>query len=76
MQAAPPDQKRPALHRLIDDLPAEDLALVEQVLARLEMDRLWKGVQEGFTADWEAGKYQRLDEVIQEVRADLQQRAA
>ena len=71
-----PEMKRPALHKLIDELPAEELDLVEHLLARLEMERLWKDVREGFTADWEAGKYTRMDEIIKEVRADLKQRAA
>lgn len=75
-QLATPEQKRPELHKLIDALPAEDLELVERLLARLEMDRLWKEVREGFTADWAAGKYARLDEIIREVRSDLKQRAA
>lgn len=68
--------KRPALHKLIDELPAEELELVERLLARLEMDRLWKETQEGFTQDWTDGKYAGLDNIIQEVRADLKQRAA
>ena len=71
----PPEMKRPALHKLIDELPAEELDLVERVLARLEMDRLWQQVREGFTQDWADGKYARLDDVIREVRADLKQRA-
>jgi len=29
----------------------------------------------GFTEDWDAGKYARLDEIIREVRAELKQRA-
>jgi len=74
--AAPPEQKRPVLHKLIDELPVEELDLVERLLARLEMDRLWKDVREGFTGDWAAGKYARLDEIIREVRSDLKQRAA
>jgi hypothetical protein len=69
------EMKRPALHKLIDELPAEELDLAERVLARLEMDRLWQQVREGFTQDWADGKYTRLDEVIREVRADLKQRA-
>lgn len=73
---SPPEQKRPVLHKLIDALPAEELELVERLLARLEMDRLWKEVSEGFTQDWTEGKYGRLDEIIREVRADLSQRAA
>ncbi|MBL9153701.1 MAG: hypothetical protein JNK37_14505 [Verrucomicrobiales bacterium] len=69
------EQKRPALHKLIDALPAEELGLVERVLERLEMDRLWQSVQEGFTSDWEEGKYARLDEIIREVRAERQNAA-
>ncbi len=71
-----PEQKRPVLHELIDALPAEELELVERVLARLEMDRLWKDVREGFTADWAEEKFARLDEIIGEVRADLKKRSA
>jgi hypothetical protein len=71
-----PEQKRPVLHELIDALPAEELELVERLLARLEMDRLWKDVREGFTADWAAGKFVRLDEIIGEVRADLKKCSA
>jgi len=65
-----PEQRLPFLHRMIDDLPAEELEVVELVLARLEMDRLWKEVREGFDEDWASGKYDRIDEVIQEVPYD------
>ncbi|MEI6177025.1 MAG: hypothetical protein WCS43_09050 [Verrucomicrobiota bacterium] len=61
---------------MIDDLPTEELLIVELVLARLEMDRLWKEVREGFDADWKAGQYERIDEVIREVRASLKSHAA
>ena len=71
-----PEQKRPVLHELIDALPAEELELVERVLARLEMDRLWTDVREGFTQDWAEGKFERLDEIVGEVRADLRKRSA
>jgi hypothetical protein len=71
-----PEQKRPVLHELIDALPTEELELVEGVLARLEMDRLWKEVREGFTSDWAEEKFERLDEIIGEVRADLGKRSA
>lgn len=70
------EQKRPVLHERIDALPAEDLELVERLLARLEMDRIWKDVREGFTQDWTEGKFVRLDEIIGEVRADLKERSA
>jgi hypothetical protein len=71
-----PEQKRPVLHELIDALPAEELEMVERLLARLEMDRLWKDVREGFAQDWVEGKFVRLDEIIGEVRADLRKRSA
>ncbi len=68
------DQKRPALHKLIDELPAEELDLVERLLARLEVDRLWAEISQGLTEDWTKGSYDRLDEVIKEVRnTQLQQ---
>ena len=72
----PPEQKRPLLHKMIDELPAKDFDLVEQVLARLEMERLWGELREGFEADWSAGKYEKLDEVIREVRGGGESNAA
>lgn len=73
---SPPEQKRPVLHKLIDELPTEELEVVERLLARLEMDRLWKDVRKGFTKDWFDGNYDRLDDIIREVRQDLKQRSA
>ncbi len=64
------------LHKLIDELPAEELDLVERLLARLEMDRLWQQVQEGFTQDWTKDKYARVDEIIRDVRTEMKQRTA
>lgn len=61
---------------MIDDLPDEDLQVAELVLARLELDRLWKEVREGFDNDWTSGKYEKLDEVIREVRENLKTHAA
>ena len=46
------------------------------MLARLEMDRLWREVREGFGADWAAGKYEKLDELIREIRQELKPHAA
>ncbi len=71
-----PEVLRPLLHQRIDELPVEELDLVERVLARLEMDRLWQQVQEGFTQDWADGKYTRLDDIIREVRSTLKAQAA
>jgi hypothetical protein len=62
---------RDDLLRKIESLPDEDAVVLKNVLARLEMDRLWKEVRGGFAADWDEGKYDRLDQVIREVRADL-----
>lgn len=70
-----PEHQRPVLHKLIDELPDDELGLVERLLARLEMERLWKDVRAAFTQDWEAGRYERLDEIIREVRNDLKRAA-
>jgi hypothetical protein len=70
------EQKRPALHKLIDELPETDLEVVERLLARMGIERLWGALREGFTQDWANGNYERLDEIILEVRADFRQRAA
>ena len=72
----PREQRLPVLHRMIGDLPDEDLRVAELVLARLEMDRLLKEAREGFDNDWAAGKYEKLDEVIREVRESLMPHAA
>lgn len=64
------------LHKMIDELPPEELEVVEQVLARLEMDRLWNGLRESMAEDWSSGKYEKLDEVIREVRQALRPDAA
>ena len=50
------EQRLPALHRMIDELPPV--------------------VRQGFDADWAAGKYDRLDEIIRQVREDLRNSAA
>jgi hypothetical protein len=70
------EQKWSVLYELLNALPAEELQLVERVLTRLEIDRLWKNVREVFTQDWEQGKFARLDGIIGEVRADLRKRIA
>jgi len=67
---------RTTLLKKIESLPDEDAAVVEGVLAQLEMDRMWKEVRAGSAADWAEGKYGRLEEVIREVRADLRRSAA
>ena len=70
------EEKRPALHKLIDELPEADLEIVERLLARLEIQRLWSEIREGFTQDWANGNYEQLEKIIREVRADLGKRAA
>lgn len=39
-KTADPNELRPLIHRQIDDLPADELALVSRMLAQLEMHRL------------------------------------
>ncbi len=76
MTSIPPPSKRPALHQKIDNLTDDEIELVDQVLARLEMDRVWKEMRSGFDQDWTSGKYGRLEEVLSEVRAEMKLKAA
>ncbi len=57
-------------------MPDEDLALVEHLLERVEMDRLWHETRGDFAQDWAEGRYDRLDQIVQEARAELQRKAA
>ena len=67
-----PTPKRPDLHQRIDAMSDAELAVVEHILIQLERERLWQQVTADFTADftadWAAGQYDRLDEIIREVR--------
>ena len=70
MSPAPKDL-RPELIRKIESLSEEDLHLVHEVLLHTEKERLWRGLSSEMAIEHEAGKFERLPELIREVRAEL-----
>ncbi len=69
-----PNALRPLLHERIDQLAADDLALLHRVLLELERDRLVAELNAEFDRDRESGRLARLPEIIREARAALAQR--
>lgn len=66
-----PKNLRPELIRRIEDLPEEDLLLVNEVLLHAEKDRLWREISTEAEAERLSGRWDRLTEIIQEARARL-----
>ena len=52
-------------------MPEEDLRLVHEVLLHAEKDRLWREISTAAEIERQGGKWQRLPEVIAEVRSQL-----
>ena len=65
-----PEQLRPELHRRIDSMDAQQLELLQRMLLKLELADVTDSLHETFDAARRAGKLNRLDEIIREVRAD------
>ncbi len=63
-----PKNLRDTLVRTIESLPDEDLPMVQEVLLHAEKDRLWREISAEATAERRAGKWERLPEIIREVR--------
>ena len=66
-----PKNLRPDLIRQIEALPEEDLLLVNEVLLHAEKDRLWREISSEAEEERASGRWAKLPEVIQEVRARL-----
>jgi hypothetical protein len=69
-----PEELRPLVHEDVDRLEAEDLAVLHRVALQLELERVSARLDEGFDADREAGKLDRLPKIIREARAALRER--
>jgi hypothetical protein len=70
--AVTPDVLRPALIKQIENLDESDLATVQRVLQLLEKERLWSELSDAAEQDRLSGKFDRLPEIIREVRAARQ----
>ena len=66
-----PSNLRPELIKRIEDLPEQDLPLVNEVLLHAEKDRLWREISSEAEAERVSGKWDRLTEIVQEARAKL-----
>ena len=69
-----PEKLRPALIDKVNQLGADDLSVLQMVLVRLERDRVFAELTGAFANDRREGKYEHLDELIQESRAALRAR--
>ncbi|MGB8354492.1 MAG: hypothetical protein WCD79_11430 [Chthoniobacteraceae bacterium] len=69
-----PDQLRPLLHRKIDGMDAEHLAVLHRALLQFEADELAEKLGAEFDEDRRSGRLDRLAEIIREYR--MRRRAA
>jgi hypothetical protein len=69
-----PKNLRPDLIRRIEAMPDDELRLVHAVLLHAEKDRLWAEVSAHAEEDRLAGVFERLPQVIGQVRSELRQR--
>lgn len=69
-----PDVLRADLMERLKRFGGEDLAVLHRVVLQFEKEQLWKEYSSAMAADWEAGKYQRMDEIIREAREAIRQR--
>jgi len=63
-----PEVLRQNLRDQLDDLPDEGIVVLHKLALELQLRSAWSKFSEGVTADWEAGKYERLDEALQDAR--------
>lgn len=66
----PPDQLKPVLHEKIERMSDEQLVLLDHLLLQLETEQVADRLSEAFDADHTQGKFQRLAQLIRQVRAE------
>jgi len=68
------DVLRQNLRDQLDALPDEGIVVLHNLALELQLRSAWTRFSEGITADWAAGKYERLDEALKEAREALGRR--
>lgn len=68
-----PDVLRRNVVEQLDRLPDEGVAVLHDLAQELELRAAWADFSEGMAQDWAAGKYDKLDEALQEARAALRE---
>ena len=66
-----PSTLKPDLIHRIESMSEEDLRLVHEVLLHAEKDRLWREISTEAEDERNSGKWERLPEIINEVRSQL-----
>ena len=66
-----PSTLKPDLIHRIESMSEEDLRLVHEVLLHTEKDRLWREISAEAEDERNSGKWERLPEIINEVRSQL-----
>jgi len=68
-----PNTLKPDLIHRIEAMSEEDLKLVHEVLLHAEKDRLWREISAEAESERSNGKWERLPEIVAEVRSQLRQ---
>ncbi len=68
-----PSSLKPDLIQRIEVMSDEELRLVHEVLLHAEKDRLWREISGEAEDDRKNGKWDKLPEIISEVRLKLRQ---
>ena len=66
-----PQKLRPEIIQRINAMDGESLLLLYQLLLHMEKEQLWRELSSEAEADRRAGKFDRLPDIIREVRAEL-----
>ena len=66
-----PSTLKPDLIHRIESMSEEDLRLVHEVLLHTEKDRVWREISTEAEDERNSGKWERLPEIINEVRSQL-----
>ena len=66
-----PKKLRPELVRKVESMPDEDLMFLHRILLQVEKERLWQELSSEMEEDWQKGRYDNLDGIIRQVRAEL-----
>ena len=66
-----PKSLRPEIIQRIETMDEESLLLLHRILLIVEKDRLWRELSAEGEQDRRAGKFDRLQDVIREARAEL-----
>ena len=66
-----PSELRPMIVQKIGQLADEDVVTLHRVMQRIELQNLWTEIKEQGARDHAAGKFDRLNGTIAEVRAEL-----